>query len=255
MKVFISHSHKDDKIVKKLATGLKDQNVDVWLDKWEIQPGDLIIYKIEEALRECQDFLIILSSESVKSPFVEHEWHIWMMRQFELEKQSHAKNQKTRRRIIPIIFGQVEIPFFLTPYKYLKIDENDYQSAVTKLVELFNKRRQLPSDESTSIVSKRILASYMKDLVPNQFEEVVKRLDTGRFVGQPQTGVPEDISRLPRIKTLLDLIEQRSTNGWIQLEETILFARSPLYFPEHNGLSSWIGTGSVQWDGRNHAAF
>jgi|GEM_PF-3048892 len=248
MKIFISYSVKDSKIVDQLATGLRCRGVDVWLDKWEIQPGDLIIHKIEMALDECQEFLLIISSESVNSPFVEHEWHTWMMKQFELEKQARAGNQETRRRIIPIILGKIEIPLFLKPYNYLRIEnETTYQNIIEKLINLFKNKVKQPYPEfvkiekAEHIVSKQILASSMlKDLISNQFEEVIQKLDLKGFVDQVQKGVDENISRLPRIETLLDLIEQRGQQGWTQLEETILFIRSPLFFPDRYGLDSWV---------------
>ena len=255
MKIFISYSVKDSKTVGKLATDLKNKGVDVWLDKWEIQPGDLIIHKIEKALDECQEFLSIVSSESVNSPFVEHEWHIWMMKQFKLEKQARAENQETRRRIIPIILGQVKIPLFLEPYRYLRIeDEKSYQNVISELITLFKNSTKQPSprfkktEHAEHIISKRILASSMlKDLISNQFEVIIQKLDPKGFVSQAQKGVDENISRLPRIETVLDLIEQRGQQGWIQLEETILFVRSPLFFPDHYGIDSWIACPKNCW--------
>jgi hypothetical protein len=53
IKVFVSHSSVDKPFVERLATDLRiRESIDVWLDKWEIQPGDRIASKIEEGL-EC----------------------------------------------------------------------------------------------------------------------------------------------------------------------------------------------------------
>jgi hypothetical protein len=40
--VFISHSSKDKPVVRELANRLKQDGLRVWLDEWEIQPGDMI---------------------------------------------------------------------------------------------------------------------------------------------------------------------------------------------------------------------
>ena len=48
--VFISHSAKDKPAVRELAERLKADGLRVWLDEWEIQPGDMIGLKIEQGL-------------------------------------------------------------------------------------------------------------------------------------------------------------------------------------------------------------
>ena len=48
MKAFISHSSKDKKFVVRLANDLSGRGIDVWLDQWEIQPGDKFVEKLTE---------------------------------------------------------------------------------------------------------------------------------------------------------------------------------------------------------------
>jgi esterase/lipase superfamily enzyme len=40
--VFICHSSKDKVFVKKLAADLRKQEIDVWLDEWNMNVGDSI---------------------------------------------------------------------------------------------------------------------------------------------------------------------------------------------------------------------
>ena len=52
MKTFISYSSTDGQFVERLATDLRvKESIDAWLDKWEIQPGDLFPEKLEQALQ------------------------------------------------------------------------------------------------------------------------------------------------------------------------------------------------------------
>ena len=51
MSVFISHSSKDKPAVEALATALRARGIDVWLDKWEIGPGDDIVASINAGPR------------------------------------------------------------------------------------------------------------------------------------------------------------------------------------------------------------
>jgi len=50
--VFLSHSSKDKAVVRAVAERLRADGLRVWLDDWEIRPGDSIPAKIEEGL-EC----------------------------------------------------------------------------------------------------------------------------------------------------------------------------------------------------------
>ena len=46
--VFLSHSSKDKLTVRELAERLKADGVRVWLDEWEIRPGDLLGLETEQ---------------------------------------------------------------------------------------------------------------------------------------------------------------------------------------------------------------
>ena len=50
MKIFISYASEDKDFVDRLATDLKHQGIDIWIDKWEIKVGDSLISKISSGL-------------------------------------------------------------------------------------------------------------------------------------------------------------------------------------------------------------
>ncbi|MGZ9112904.1 MAG: toll/interleukin-1 receptor domain-containing protein, partial [Rhodoplanes sp.] len=50
MQVFISHSSKGKPAVEALAVALRQRGIEVWLDKWEIGPGDDIVASINAGL-------------------------------------------------------------------------------------------------------------------------------------------------------------------------------------------------------------
>ena len=52
--VFLSHSSKDKRVVRELAERLKADGLRVWLDAWEIKPGDSIPAKIEEMTQKLR---------------------------------------------------------------------------------------------------------------------------------------------------------------------------------------------------------
>lgn len=67
-KVFVSHASEDkDRFVLDFATRLRASGIDVWLDKWEMLPGDSLIDKIfEDGVKNANAVIVVLSSFSVK---------------------------------------------------------------------------------------------------------------------------------------------------------------------------------------------
>ena len=46
--VFLSHNSKDKEVVREIAERLRADGLRVWLDDWQIRPGDSIPAKIED---------------------------------------------------------------------------------------------------------------------------------------------------------------------------------------------------------------
>src|SRR5688500_14256253 len=65
--VFLSHSSKDKAVVRPLAERLRADGVKVWLDEWEIQPGDSIPAKIEEGLERSRVMMLCMSANAFGS--------------------------------------------------------------------------------------------------------------------------------------------------------------------------------------------
>jgi hypothetical protein len=73
VRVFISHSSKDKPAVEKLAIALREHGIEPWLDKWEINPGDDIVSRMNEGLEEATAGSIVFSQHSRDSRWVEAE--------------------------------------------------------------------------------------------------------------------------------------------------------------------------------------
>src|SRR5437588_11934397 len=74
-KVFVSHASEDkDRFVLGFATKLLENGIDVWLDKWEMHPGDSLVDKIfEVGIGGAEAILIVLSQNSIEKPWVREE--------------------------------------------------------------------------------------------------------------------------------------------------------------------------------------
>jgi len=70
---FISYTSTDEGFAKRLYQDLKNNNVRCWFAPENIKIGDKIRPKIDESIHSYDKLLIILSENSVKSNWVEHE--------------------------------------------------------------------------------------------------------------------------------------------------------------------------------------
>src|ERR1044071_2095900 len=73
MRVFISHASGDKPAVEALDRALRERGIETWLDKWGIAPGDDIVAKINAGLEEANAGLIVFSSHSRDSRWVQAE--------------------------------------------------------------------------------------------------------------------------------------------------------------------------------------
>ena len=72
-RVFISHSSADKPQVTPLAEALRARGIDVWLDQWQINPGDDIVVAINNGLQQCDAGIVVFSAHSQASRWVEAE--------------------------------------------------------------------------------------------------------------------------------------------------------------------------------------
>ncbi len=71
--VFLSHSSRDNEVVRPLAERLLADGVRVWLDDWEIQPGDSISADIEEGLEQSRVLVLCMSANAFGSDWPQLE--------------------------------------------------------------------------------------------------------------------------------------------------------------------------------------
>lgn len=73
--VFISHKGKDKPAVEILAHKLKAKGVKVWLDKWNLIRGEPRQEGLEEALDNCQTYMVFVGPSGI-SPWENEEMRI-----------------------------------------------------------------------------------------------------------------------------------------------------------------------------------
>ncbi len=116
MQVFISHSHRDDAIVNRIAKDLTSRGVQVWLDTHQIALGDQLADRLSQGIEESDGILIILSRNVDQSRYVT----------LEIAFAIAAQRKNPSKRVIPVLVDkQAEVPFFLRDVLYCDLSSED----------------------------------------------------------------------------------------------------------------------------------
>jgi len=121
--VFLSHSSKDKDLARRLANDLSGQGINVWFDEWEIRIGQSITQKIEQGLEEADFVAVLLTKHSVKSGWVEREWH----------SKIGEEAISGKVVVLPLRAEICAIPSLLKNKRYANF-EKDYQTGLNNLV-------------------------------------------------------------------------------------------------------------------------
>ena len=130
--IFLSHSSANKPFVRKLGNSLTALGHNVWLDEWKIRVGDSIVEKVSEGIEKADFVVVVLSSTSVASRWVEREW------------QAKYWDEINRRRvhILPVLLDSCRIPQLLRDKKYADFRTN-YEKALFDLAESLIPRQDL----------------------------------------------------------------------------------------------------------------
>jgi len=107
--VFLSHSSKDKVVVRGVAERLRTDGLHVWLDDWEIKPGDNIPAKLEAGLQQSRVLVLCISKNAFGSDWATLESQTFRFRD-PLNKD---------RRFIPLRIDRAPITGSLAQFLYI----------------------------------------------------------------------------------------------------------------------------------------
>ncbi|MBI4345947.1 MAG: TIR domain-containing protein [Elusimicrobia bacterium] len=122
-KVFVSYARVDEPFVTRLANGLIKQNIDVWLDRYRIEPAKSWARQIGEALDRCGVMLLVLSPASVASENVDDEWNYFL---------------DTKRPVVVARLKACKVPYRLSKLQYVDFAGQDYDQALARVAATLN---------------------------------------------------------------------------------------------------------------------
>lgn len=135
-KVFLSHASEDkERFAIPFATALCQRGIDVWLDKWEILPGDSLVDKLfEEGLKEADAVLVVISKTSASKPWVRQELNTAVV---------HRITKQTK--VIPVVLDNSDVPESLKSLVWESVhDLNSYEPQLDRIVAAIFEHRDKP---------------------------------------------------------------------------------------------------------------
>lgn len=193
--IFISHNHKDKKVVELVAERLSEifGRENIFYDSWSIQPGDGIIDKMNEGLNKAAYFFFFVSENSIKSNMVKMEW-----------QNAIFKSSNGNCKVIPIRLDETSMPAILAQSLYIDMYSNGIETAITQMVNViqgnstynsasnkFSNLTYIVTTEASNKYHIKIFASHFLEPIPeflvaveNQENELTFKLPKeGSFYG------------------------------------------------------------------------
>jgi tetratricopeptide (TPR) repeat protein len=115
--VFVSYAREDAAFAQRLAAGLRERGLDVWIDT-NLRAGTRWDREVHEAIRACGRMVVVLSPRSVESTEVPREWS------FALDDGD---------LVVPILYEPCEVPYRLRLHQHVDFTR-DYAAALEQLV-------------------------------------------------------------------------------------------------------------------------
>ncbi|RYD25182.1 MAG: toll/interleukin-1 receptor domain-containing protein, partial [Verrucomicrobiaceae bacterium] len=147
-KVFLSHNSADKPEVEELAVRLsREQDIEPWLDKWNLIPGQPWQEEIEVAMRECDCCAIFIGKgdpeHGVMGPWQNAEMRALISRQI--------TERGARFAVIPVLLPGVErgrrgtLPTFLVANTWVEFHQSlDDPAAFSRLLAGIRRERPGP---------------------------------------------------------------------------------------------------------------
>lgn len=201
-RVFISYSSRDTKFAKWLATRLKAEGLDVWIDVQRIAVGDSIVHRLNEGLGSASYLIAILSESSVNSKWVRDE----------LDYAFFKEKTKQPVTILPVVIDECILPPLLMGRKFADCRTNKEQGLKELLAVLNRERAILNSDFSdfsraeTRPETGPSLADLGRNLIqlaPDQLNQVAQALLSNKSP-QGDLGQPDEL-----VDEILRIVEDR----------------------------------------------
>jgi len=151
LRVFISYSHEDRDFVSKLVWKLRDEDIDVWIDQFEIMGGESIIASVQTGIENNDVFLVIVSKNSMRSAWVQEELNMIF-----------SKVIEHKSVVIPILIDKQSVmPIFLRNKRRVDFSRN-FKSGFFLLLKTLRRRWKHKADKLVLSMENEFYRKYSR---------------------------------------------------------------------------------------------
>jgi tetratricopeptide (TPR) repeat protein len=249
MKLFISHSSKDDAFVRELRARLANHGQDGWIDSRELCGGDLLWPEIQRAIEAASAYAVVISPDAMQSEWVGDELS------YALEVQK--KHGKEKYPVIPLSLNGTKLgvlkQIFGGEPAYIPVSSGagGIEAAMDAILVALGKR--LPTDlPSTPQPKAEPLEELVLELTDLKFhEEAGKRRASARarLVYQPATPGQREVASTLSWRLIAPL-------GPIEAEELRWYLEKYAIWPSQyfSGCAKKVEENLVKWGRLLHEA-
>ncbi|HYU31823.1 MAG TPA: toll/interleukin-1 receptor domain-containing protein [Thermoanaerobaculia bacterium] len=97
--VFLSYARADAAQVHRLAEILHNAGLEIFLDAWEIAPGDVLVHQLDGGILNSRNGILAVTPTSLSRPWVLAEYAAMMTRAVDGKQQ-----------LIPVLLANAEMP-------------------------------------------------------------------------------------------------------------------------------------------------
>lgn len=133
LRVFLSHSSKDNDWCDEFVAELKNNNLDVWYDRAGLYVGDQWVPSIERELQGREIFLIVLTPDSWASQWVQRELQLALGQQ---------------KQILSVLCKPTQVSGFITSYQHLDATHLGARQAAQAVIAALKTPRAAASSSS-----------------------------------------------------------------------------------------------------------
>jgi hypothetical protein len=147
--IFLSYSQIDKRIVRRIADGLRENGIRIWLDEREPKLGDSLRSKIEEGLDSADFVAFFLSKASTQSDWAQPELNAAISRQLSEDRGAV---------VLPVLLEDVDIPALLRDVMYLDMRDGDVERGIRRLTDAIRHhwRGVSPREEARKLMARAI---------------------------------------------------------------------------------------------------
>jgi hypothetical protein len=173
-RIFLSHSSGDAKWVKWIAANAQQVGIEVYLYEHDPQPGRLVADKLQDAIKSCDALVVLLTSSSQFSPYVQQEV---------------GAARALGKRVIPLVQPEVSEKSLamLQGVEYIRFEFQNPGPGLAELLDHLQKSK-VAKEEALSLLALGALveaASYDQKLSAIEIEILCQTPDDGTTYRPP----------------------------------------------------------------------